>query len=187
MPLIVRVPGMNEGKYSDVLVEQLDLFPTIIEASGVGYIDGSNIKQQLEGKSLFDIVKNPEKPPNYPQYAYSQYPRGSGKENDPNDHNFTVMGISMRTTEWRYTEWLGWNIGSNTSKPFPVWDTIYGIELYNHSNVTTDENDLNGYDNYNLAYNDSMQSIVKDLHNKLKQNWDNQTTAINYDYVHRKQ
>ena len=117
VPLSIRIPGMNKGKYSDILVEQLDLFPTIIDASGVGYINGSYIERQLEGKSLFAIIKDPNIWQDY--YAYSQYPRGKG-ENNPDDTNFTVMGISMRTSQWRYTEWLGWDIGSNISKPYVI-------------------------------------------------------------------
>eukprot|EP01084_Bolivina_argentea_P255056 428903_1 len=126
VPLIIRVPGMNEGQASDVLVEQLDIFPTLIEASGLGFKNKSNITKQLEGKSLFKIIKDPSYYENY--YAYSQYPRGGTAP------DFSVMGISMRTSQWRYTEWIGWNAGTNNSKPFPIWDTIYGIELYNHSN-----------------------------------------------------
>eukprot|EP01084_Bolivina_argentea_P028479 52920_1 len=156
VPLIIRIPGVNEGMKSDVLVEQLDMFPTLIEASGLGFINKSNITKQLEGKSLVDIIKKPNIWKDY--YAYSQYPRG-GQSPD-----YNVMGISMRTSQWRYTEWLGWNAGSNTSKPYPLWNVSYGIELYNHSNSTVDENDMNAYDNYNLAYDDNMKDIVSKMH-----------------------
>ena len=165
VPLIIRVPGMNEGEKSDVLIEQLDLFPTLIDASGVGF--QHDIKKQLQGKSVFDLIKNPNKFIDY--RAYSQFPRGGTAP------DFDVMGISMRTTQWRYTEWLGFNPGSNTSAPYPLWNVSYGVELYNHSNVTTDENDFNAFDNYNLAYDDDMKSIVKQLHDELFSTWDNQT------------
>ena len=165
--MIIRVPGLNEGMKSDLLVEQLDIFPTLIEASGVGFDDKTNITNQLEGKSLFKAIKDPSYYEDW--YSYSQYPRG-GPGDAPN-----IMGISMRTSTWRYTEWLGFNSGSNISKAHPIWDEIYGVELYNHSNNTIDENDLNAYDNYNLAYDQDMQSIVNELHSKLKKTWDNQT------------
>ena len=54
------------------------------------------------------------------------------------------------------------------------------VELYNHSNNTIDENDMNTYDNYNLAYDNNMQDIVHKLHKELMISWDNQTWAINY-------
>ena len=172
VPLIFRVPGMNEGEYSDVLVEQLDMFPTLVDLT-IGFTD--DIKQQLEGKSLKEVIRNPDDTPNFPQLAYSQYPRG-GKA-----PNFTVMGLSLRTTEWRYTEWLGFDVGNNVSvDPSVIWDEIYGIELYNHSNKTVDENDLNGYDNYNLAYEQDMKCIVDQLHNTLYTTWDNQTWGLKY-------
>ena len=165
---------MNEGKYSDVLVEQLDIFPTLIEAANVGYANESQILEQLEGKSLMKIIEDPDREPDFDQLAYSQYARG-GNGADPN-----VMGISMRTVDWRYTEWLGFDAGSNVSKPTVIWEDVYGIELYNHSNVTTDENDMNGYDNVNLAYEDSMKHVVNQLHNQLYTTWDNQSWAMNY-------
>ena len=37
VPLLIRVPGINEGKYSDVLVEQLDMFPTLVDLAGIGF------------------------------------------------------------------------------------------------------------------------------------------------------
>eukprot|EP01083_Nonionella_stella_P052525 139333_1 len=174
VPLLVRVPGVNEGKYSDVLVEQLDMFPTLLDLADIEL--DYNITQQLEGKSLKDIILNPKKPPSFPQYAYSQYVRYGGK----------AMGISLRTTEWRYTEWLGWDAGNNETGgnavyPHPKWNDVYGIELYNHSNTTVDENDLNAYDNINLAYQQNMSDIVHELHEILYSTWDNQTWLDTYD------
>ena len=180
VPLLFRIPGVNEGMKSDVLVEQIDIFPTLIDASGLGFDSKSNITKQLEGKSLVKFIKNPDLWENY--YAYSQYPRG-GQAPD-----FDVMGISMRTPQWRYTEWLEFNAGDNETRGYPVWNgKKYGIELYNHSNITTDENDMNGYDNYNLAYDDDMQDLVKQMHDKLYKTWDNTTWSINYNWSRSKQ
>ncbi len=39
------------------------------------------------------------------------------------------MGFSIRTRDYRYTEWAGWN----GSKPGPLWNVSAGVELYNHS------------------------------------------------------
>eukprot|EP01084_Bolivina_argentea_P093703 168486_1 len=176
VPLLFRMPGINEGKYSDVLVEQLDMFPTLLDLAGIPF--DKNVTNQLEGKSLKDIIFNPEKPPNFPQYAYSQYIRGGNSK----------MGLSIRTTQWRYTEWLTWNAGnnktgSNAVYPHPNWNDVLGIELYNHSNNTVDENDFNAQDNYNFAYEKNMSSTVKQLHDILVQTWDNQTWGIAYDNI----
>eukprot|EP01084_Bolivina_argentea_P255059 428906_1 len=163
VPLVIRIPGLSEGLKSDLLVEQIDIFPTLIEASNIGFKNVSNITHQLEGKSLFNIIKNPNYYENY--YAYSQYPRPQDKNgNAPEDPK--IMGLSMRTSQWRYTEWVGFNPGNTSSAAYPLWDILYGVELYNHSNQTIDENDMNAYDNYNLAYDDDMKLIVEELHNE---------------------
>ena len=43
------------------------------------------------------------------------------------------MALSIRITEQRYTELLGFDVGNNESVD------IYGIKLYNHSSKTMDE------------------------------------------------
>ena len=50
---------------------------------------------------------------------YSQYQR-------PNN----VMGFSVRTDSWRYTEWVDFNYTSVT----PNWESVskYGVEMYAH-------------------------------------------------------
>jgi iduronate 2-sulfatase len=156
---------MNEGRYSDVLVEQLDIFPTLIEASGIGFTD--QILDQLQGKSLYNIIKFPEEKVEFPQYAYSQYPRMN------NSNSLNVMGLSLRTTQWRYTEWIGF------AEPYLAfnWSLISGLELYNHSSAI-DSNDFNAYDNYNYAYEADMQDTVQQLHDILYSTWDNQTWNV---------
>eukprot|EP01084_Bolivina_argentea_P093701 168483_1 len=167
VPLMIRIPGLNEGMKSDVLIEMLDIYPTLIDAT-IGFND--NIKKQLQGKSVLNLIKDPSMFINY--YAYSQFNRTINDE--------SIMGVSMRTTQWRYTEWVGFNPGSIVSEPSFIWNVSYGVELYNHSNNTIDENDMNAYDNYNLAYNDDMKSIINQLHDQLYKTWDNQSWAINY-------
>ncbi len=171
VPLLIRVPGVNEGKFSDVLVEQLDMFPTLVDLTGIGF--SKNLTDQLEGKTLKDLIYDPSKPPNFPQYTYSQYERDGGK----------IMGISLRTTQWRYTEWLGFNEGNNKTGsegvyPYPNWNDVHGLELYNHSNSTVDANDFNAQDNFNFAYEQNMSDTVAQLHKILKDTWDNQTWSI---------
>merc|ERR1712012_419416 len=44
--------------------------------------------------------------------------------------NIAYMGYSIRTAEWRYTEWAKWD-GATLQ---PDWTRIAGIELYDHRN-----------------------------------------------------
>ena len=169
VPMIIRIPGINEGLSSDYFAELLDLFPTIVEAAGLEI--NTTLKEQLEGKSLVGLIEQPEETPAWPNYAYSQYPREG-----------SFMGLSLRTDNWRYTEWCGFD--NNTVNPHPIWNNTVGIELYNHNSSIISENDLNAYENVNLAYNDSYKNVVSELHDILISTWDNQTWGIKYKYKH---
>ncbi len=61
--------------------------------------------------------------------------------------------------------------------PIIHWNELYGVELYNHS-AEIDENDFDAYDNFNLAYNESMQDVVENMHSLLYTTWDNQTWSV---------
>merc|ERR1712060_712259 len=75
--------------------------------------------------------------------AFSQYPRYVRDEKHPWAHNginhksrslFTHMGYSIRTVDWRYTEWRRWDgllLKAN-------WDDngLVASELYDHRNET---------------------------------------------------
>ena len=45
------------------------------------------------------------------------------------------MGFTIRTNEWRYTEWVDFVYNTST----PLWNTSkkYGVELYSHANDPT--------------------------------------------------
>lgn len=84
-PLIIRVPGMKgNGAASPRIVEFLDIYPTLVEAAGLG----ANTRNQ--GKSLLPLLRDPDAV-DWTKPAYSQV-RG---------------GRSVRTARWRYTEWEG--------------------------------------------------------------------------------
>lgn len=40
------------------------------------------------------------------------------------------MGMSIRTTGWRYTRWTGYDYGVQSWGP--AWDDVRGEELYSH-------------------------------------------------------
>merc|ERR1711935_1082078 len=68
------------------------------------------------------------------------------------------MGYSLRTTNWRYTEWAGWNGTTLT----PIWTSLAGVELYDHRNETAN-NDFDATENVNLAHVDAWKSTVAAL------------------------
>jgi iduronate 2-sulfatase len=58
---------------------------------------------------------------------------------------FPFMGYSLRTAEWRYTEWVVWN-GTTLQ---PEWGQRIGHELYSH--VGDDGTDFDAFENTNEA------------------------------------
>jgi iduronate 2-sulfatase len=89
-PLILSVPGQrNPGASTDALVEFVDIYPTLAELCGL------RAPGRLEGLSFARLGNEPRRP--WKRAVFSQYPRAAGKDK--------LMGYSMRTSRYRYTEW----------------------------------------------------------------------------------
>ncbi|NIJ55077.1 sulfatase [Dyadobacter arcticus] len=97
VPLIISVPGGTKGKASDRTVELLDIYPTLAVLCGI------YPSQKLQGKNLTGLLKDPAGL--WDKAAYTQVKRGA------------IMGRSVRTERFRYTEW-------DEGKA--------GVELYDH-------------------------------------------------------
>lgn len=128
-PLIMYAPNITKGKACDDTVEMLDIYPTLTALCGL------KPETPLQGKSLVPLLKHPKSKLNRP--AYTQVFRGPSKW-EPNLK--PVMGRSVRTSRWRYTEW---NHGED------------GAELYDY------KVDPNEFDN--LAQNPKYKKVVKKL------------------------
>ena len=88
VPLIVSAPGMKaKGKKTSALVEFVDIYPFLCDAAGLPK------PAHLQGTSFAPLLTKPTMA--WKKAAFSQYPRGGG-----------VMGYSMRTDRYRYTQWL---------------------------------------------------------------------------------
>ncbi|HZM04778.1 MAG TPA: sulfatase [Candidatus Saccharimonadales bacterium] len=87
--LMIRVPhGEGNGQTSPRTVELVDLYPTLADFCGL------TPPSSLEGKSLRPLLRDPKARWDTP--ALTQVTRGKG-----------IMGRSIRTEKWRYTEWAG--------------------------------------------------------------------------------
>ncbi len=106
--LMIRTPGRTQTHtQSNALVELVDIYPTLCDLAGLAKPEG------LEGTSLVPLLDAPER--TWKQAVFSQYPRNGNK----------VMGYSIRTARYRYTEWQ-----SNWRNPKKA--KVLARELYDH-------------------------------------------------------
>jgi uncharacterized sulfatase len=104
-PLIIRNPmSKGNGQACRRIVEFIDIYPTLTEIARI------ETPKQVEGHSLVPLLQNPLSEWN--GFAITQVLR-------PADNRLTkpVMGRSIRTERWRYSDWAE---GKN------------GVELYDH-------------------------------------------------------
>ena len=89
VPLIIAVPDGDyvKGRRCDALVELVDLFPTLSELCALP------IPKQLDGISLAPLLREPKRP--WKKTAFSAAKRGD------------IIGRSVRTKRWRYSEYTG--------------------------------------------------------------------------------
>ncbi len=91
IPLLFSGPGVrSHGRGCSRTVELLDIYPTLAELCGVEHVPAN-----LQGRSLAPLLAKPNAPWDLP--AISQMQRR------PQDRQ--VMGYSLRTERYRYTEW----------------------------------------------------------------------------------
>ena len=123
IPVIVRVPGETDqhGRKSDVLIETVDIYPTLCDLAGLDIPDhtqGTSFRPALEDARF-----------KWEDVAFSQYPRNYTAENG----RHSLMGTSMRTSEFRLTRWVDTTTGE-----------VMATELYDHSGNTLELENLAG-------------------------------------------
>jgi len=96
VPLIIALPKAKVTGVSPRTVELVDLYPTLAELCGL------KPPANLEGKSLRSLLENPRASWSTP--AITQQVRMEAQK--------PIMGYSVRTERWRYTEWDGGAAGS---------------------------------------------------------------------------
>ena len=87
--------------------------------------------------------------------AFSQFPRTALNGN-------TVMGYTMRTDRYRYTEWPKF-IGDPVFAP--DWSVLYGVELYDHK--------YDPEENINRANDQFYTKVRMELGDALHNGWRN--------------
>lgn len=125
-PLIMVAPGRLEADFhSDTLVELVDIYPTLVALAGLEQPDSP-----LEGKNLQAVLDKRENPRDA---ALSQSWSGAHLTR-PERRGMQVMGYSIRTPRYRYTEW------SRGQEGIELYD--YDADPLEYRNLAEDEDHL---------------------------------------------
>jgi iduronate 2-sulfatase len=124
-PLIMAGPGISAGGACGRTVELLDIYPTIVDLCGLPN------PGPLQGASLRPLLIKPDSAWDRPAYTALRHDR--------------ILGRSVRTERYRYTEWDGGN---------------EGVELYDYQ---ADPNEWR-----NLAKDPGAAAIISNLKGLLK-------------------
>ena len=104
-----------------------------------------------EGQSVLRALGEPE---TWKDVAFSQITRETVE-----DEEYDVMGYSVRTQEYRYTQWIGFNYTLSE----PDWDDVRGGELYDH---VTDPDE-----NYNVNEDPIYADVIDEMYQLLRDGW----------------
>lgn len=97
--------------------------------------------------------------------AFTQYPRPGifptlkPNSDEPKLQYIEIMGYSIITSHYRYTEWVRFN----NKNCHPVWNITVDSELYDHW--------LDPQENLNLAYLPQLDKVLQNLKEQLRLGW----------------
>jgi len=168
VPLLIRAPWTSSaGMHTESFIELLDLYRTVSALAGVAVPDagvgGQDLSAVLDDPSV--LAKN---------LTYSQYSRCPGDRYWPQraqGHpawfmnncegvpaaNISYMGYSVRSREYRYTEWVKWSPSCKAQWPDQAgpW-----VELYSHRGQTGHPLDFDAWENENLATDPTNRPVL---------------------------
>lgn len=114
VPLIIADPAHpgGHGRTTTALAELIDLYPTLASLAG---IDG-DLGERLEGHDLAPVVDDPRETVKDAAFTQHQRPFYGPRS------GWKAWGYSIRTADWRYTEWRAIDGGE-----------VLARELYDHA------------------------------------------------------
>lgn len=164
--------GIEPAYTSTDLIELVDIFPTLSDLSSIAippFCDESTTDFCSEGNSFYPVIEHqvydpePWIPFSWKTAAFSQYPRPSLAPTNVSDRpplkDIKIMGYSVRTEEYRYTEWVAFD-NQNLK---PDWALIISRELYLHWNDSLETE--------NVCDDEEYANTVITLSRKLKKGW----------------
>merc|ERR1719253_1272154 len=137
--------------------------PTLAELAGID-MPKEDFGGSTAGQSAVPLLKGGKE---IKAAAVSQFPRvwdgkslPHGIDHIPRD-KFTHMGYSIRTEEWRYTEWRTWD-GAGLKAHFGP-GTEVARELYDHRADPSFPVDFDSFENENLAEDPQYAGVIAEL------------------------
>ncbi|XP_068596425.1 iduronate 2-sulfatase-like [Brachionichthys hirsutus] len=137
------------------MVELVDVFPTLSALAGLGApkpCPDVSLQEELctEGNDLADTFQHQEVGEDEKAVSFSQYPRPSDtpqvNSDVPDLKDIKIMGYSLRTWDYRYTLWLGFN--PDTFQP-NVTD-VHAGELYLVASDPGQDNNIYNLSDYSM-------------------------------------
>eukprot|EP00756_Hemistasia_phaeocysticola_P048487 Hpha_TRINITY_DN22911_c0_g1::TRINITY_DN22911_c0_g1_i1::g.154133::m.154133/K01136/IDS; iduronate 2-sulfatase len=189
VPLMIRAPfgtfAGAMGKRTGRLVEIVDIMPTLIDMAGLPAFNLPG-EPPLGGKTLAPLIRATGSGVNLPSSggvdkAFSQYGRSRCLENafytvkDAKEAKVPCtpvqyMGYSVRTPDFRLTEWTLCNVTSGR----PLWNTtgpnasLHSLELYAHPGGEAESDDYDTSETENLAYKKEQAGNLATLRKLLR-------------------
>ncbi|MEW4453001.1 sulfatase-like hydrolase/transferase [Bremerella sp. JC817] len=121
VPLVIADPrNKYRGERTEALVELVDLYPTLVDLCELPTV------KRLDGTSLRPVLTDPKA--KIRETALTQHPRPAYFKGKPE-----VMGYSIRTPQYRYTEWRDFASGQ-----------VLATELYDHHEDPAENSNLAG-------------------------------------------
>lgn len=87
------------------------------------------------------------------------FPTEEPNSDRPRLNQIKIMGYSMRTKRYRYTEWVKFDPRNYTVD----WKKVYATELYDHL--------IDPKENMNLADRDELKTVIQNLRKQLIMGW----------------
>ncbi|MFG0268192.1 MAG: sulfatase [Rhodopirellula sp. JB055] len=122
VPLIIADPRANKtGQRTDCLTELIDLYPTLAALAGIR----DDSPKSLEGTDVSSLLENPNQTLKHAAFTRHQHPFYAPRE------KWTAWGHSVRTSDWRYTQWRSIKDGQ-----------LIAEELYDHRTDSTESRNV---------------------------------------------
>eukprot|EP01052_Picozoa_sp_SAG31_P036365 SAG31_NODE_4526_length_3164_cov_1.693312_3_plen_355_part_00 len=188
-PFIIRAPGAKPGRTRH-LAEAVDIYKTLADAVGLL----AHVEASVDGVSLLPLVMEPETATPPRTASQSQFPRcysvlppyipGGTNASSVSGENlpqldrtdcqdiprerFDLMGYSLRTAEYRITEYRAWD-GDKLEGRWHI--AANATELYDH---TKDDpaGDVMATESVNVAADPAMASVLAKMSAALRQRFD---------------